>query len=74
MIFAKNFARNYDKKYLEHQILGQWVVHPSDPATQWPSHPATQRIVLKIVRFLDRCMFDQADNPLRQKNILVAHK
>ena len=31
MIFAKNFARNYEKKYLEHQMLGRWVVRPSDP-------------------------------------------
>ena len=33
MIFAKDFARNYEeKKYLEHQTLGQWDDHPSDPA------------------------------------------
>ena len=40
MTFSKKFARNYDKK----NILGQLVV--------CPSNPATQRIVLKIVRFL----------------------
>ena len=28
MVFAKNFARNYEK----HQTLGQWDNHPSDPA------------------------------------------
>ena len=44
-------------------------------SSQRPSAPATQRIIiLEIVGFPDRCMFDQADNPLRQNNILVAHK
>ena len=32
-IFAKNFARNYEKKkYLEHQTLGRRVICPIDPA------------------------------------------
>ena len=35
-----NFARNYEK----HQMLGWWVIRPSDPATQ--------HIILKIVGFL----------------------
>ena len=33
MVFAKNFARNYEKKkYLEHLMLGQWDNRPIDPA------------------------------------------
>ena len=43
MIFAKNLPRNCEKKYLEHQTLGWWVVCPKDQATQ--------RIILKIVGF-----------------------
>jgi hypothetical protein len=40
-IFAKNFARNHEKKkYLEHQTLGRW--------DDRPSNPANQRIILKI--------------------------
>ena len=34
MIFAKNFARNYEKKILEHQTFGRWDDHPIDLATQ----------------------------------------
>ena len=45
MIFAKNFARNYErKKILEHQTLGQSDDHPINPATH--------HIILKIVGFL----------------------
>ena len=33
LIFAKNFARNYEKKkYLEHQMLGRRVICLSKPA------------------------------------------
>ena len=32
--FAKNFARNYEKECLEHQMLGGWV---GCPLTHWPS-------------------------------------
>ena len=32
MIIAKNFATNYEKKYLEDQTLGQRVICPSKPA------------------------------------------
>ena len=33
MICAKNFARNYKKeRYLEHQLLGQRVIYPREPA------------------------------------------
>ena len=44
--FCKNdFCKKlWKKKYLEHQMLGWWVVRPSDPVTQ--------RIILKIVGFL----------------------
>ena len=48
MIFAKNFARNYEKYYLEHQTLGHLVICPSDPANQ--------RIILKIVGFHERSL------------------
>ena len=44
MIFAKNFARNYEKKkYLEHQTLDWWDEHSINPATQG--------IILKIFGF-----------------------
>ena len=46
MIFAKNFARNYEKKYLEHQMLGQLDDRSIDPVTQ--------RIIWKIVGFKNR--------------------
>ena len=39
--------RNYEKKCLEHQTLGRWVVRPSDPVTQ--------RLILKIGGFLISC-------------------
>ena len=41
--FAKNFARNYEKKILDGQTLGWWDNHPRDTASQ--------RIIL-IVRFV----------------------
>ena len=46
MIFAKDFARNYEKKkqYWEHRTLGQLAVCRINPATQC--------IVLKIIEFL----------------------
>ena len=31
MIFAKNFARFYEKKILEHQTLGRRVICPIEP-------------------------------------------
>ena len=41
-MFAKNLARNYEIKIIPPWI-GQWVIHPNNPATQ--------RIILKIVGF-----------------------
>ena len=42
--FAKNFARNYEKKILDGQTLGRWDNLPTDTASQ--------RIILKIVGFV----------------------
>ena len=30
-MFAKDFARNYEKKYMEYQTLGRRVICPSEP-------------------------------------------
>ena len=44
MVFAKNFERNYEKKIM----LGT-----SDAWSMSPMDPASQRIILKIVGFLN---------------------
>ena len=64
MIFAKNFARNCEKKYLEHQTLGPWDNHPINPATQG--------MLLKIVGFQTKANKQNTDSrvwKLLQKSV-----